>query len=172
MPRFTPRFCISCGGPLQARKGDDPLDDPDRERLRCVAEDCGWSHYDNPTPVVAAIVRQGDDVLLVRNATWPAAWFGLVTGFLERGEAPDDAALREVKEELGLDARLGEWVGVYPFFPMNQVILVWQVEVPVGSEPTLSAELAAFKRVSIERLEPWPFATGDAVRDWLARVRS
>ena len=58
-------------------------------RRVCLAGGCGYIHYDNPTPVVAGIVELGSNVVLVRNRGWPADWYGLVTGFLERGETAE-----------------------------------------------------------------------------------
>jgi NADH pyrophosphatase NudC (nudix superfamily) len=57
--------------------------------------------------VVAAIIECVDRdgaVLLARNHAWPERMFALVTGFLEKGESPEEAVAREVKEEVNLDA--------------------------------------------------------------------
>lgn len=124
-------------------------------------------HYDNPTPVVAAIVEHEGDVILVRNKGWPEKWFGLVTGFLERGETPEAGVLRELKEELGLDGQIVSFVGHYSFDQMNQLIIAYHVK--ASGEIVVGEELAGFKRVSPEKLRPWPFGTGQAVADWLAR---
>src|SRR5262245_5236726 len=91
-------------------------------RLACSSR-CGYVFYGNPTPVVAAIVERDGAVVLVRNKGWPESWFGLVTGFLERGETPEQGVLREVKEELGLAGDVGELVGVYAFIERNQIII-------------------------------------------------
>jgi hypothetical protein len=50
---------------------------------------------------------------------------------------------------------------------MNQLILAFHV--PARGDITLNEELAAIKRVPVERLKPWTIGTGPAVRDWLAR---
>ncbi|MFL5318121.1 MAG: NUDIX hydrolase [Myxococcaceae bacterium] len=157
-----PSFCPQCGGRLAPRKTDD------RERLACTA--CSYVHYDNPTPVVAAIVEMGDSVVLVRNKGWPEKWLGLVTGFLERGESPDAAVLREVKEELGLDAQLVSLIGAYGFAEMNQVIIAYHLR--ASGEIVLGDELESHKLVRVEKLQPWPFGTGKAVADWLAARRA
>ncbi|MBX7191757.1 MAG: NUDIX hydrolase [Sandaracinaceae bacterium] len=169
----APRFCQRCGAPLE------PHVEEGRTRLRCAGRaaeggreaqaPCGFVHYGNPTPVVAAIVQHGDDVILVRNHGWPPTWFALVTGFLEAGETPQEGVLRELSEELGLEGTIRGLVGVYAFPQRNEVIIAYHVE--VTGEPVLGAELEAMKRVPIAKLKPWPFATGDAVRDWLASRR-
>lgn len=162
--RFRPGFCLACGRPLTEHR---EAAEPERPRLRCAAPDCGWTYYDNPTPVVAAVVEHEGDVLLVRNVGWPESWFGLVTGFLERGEEPAAAVLRELHEELGLEGEIVSWIGSYAFTEMNQVILAWHVR--ARGEVSLGAELAAWKRVPMEKLRPWPMGTGKAVADFLAR---
>lgn len=162
--RFKPSFCVACGRPLAEHR--EPLE-PEKVRLRCSEATCGWTFYDNPVPVVAALVEHEGEVVLVRNQGWPESWFGLVTGFLERGETPADAVLRELKEELGLDGELVSFIGSYGFPEMNQVILAWHVR--ATGTLVLGAELAAHKRVSFEKLRPWPMGTGKAVADFLAR---
>lgn len=136
------------------------------ERLVCTGADCAFIHWGNPTPVVAAIVEHGPDVILIRNQGWPEGWFGLVTGFLEKEETPEAGVLRELEEELGLRGEVVSFVGHYPFPAKNELIIAYHVraEGPVEMGP----ELADYKRVPVQKLRPWPFATGEAVRDWLA----
>ena len=156
---MTPNFCVRCGQPL--------VDRVDEGRTRRACGGCGWVFYGNPTPVVAAIVEHDGCVVLVRNVGWPEKMFGLVTGFLEADEEPGAGALREVKEELGLEATMVGLVGAYAFPLRNELIVAYHVT--ATGEPVAGAELAGFKRVPIEKLRPWPLATGLAVGDWLAR---
>lgn len=158
------RFCPQCGHPLQVADIDG------QSRQHCAAAGCSYIHWDNPTPVVAAIVEMEGVVILARNRTWPEKMFGLITGFLEKGETPDAAVLREVREELGLDGTAAHFIGYYPFFEMNQLILAFHV--PAQGEIVLSDELAAIRPVPVERLKPWTIGTGPAVRDWLATFRA
>ena len=155
--------CPRCTTALETRELDG------LKRRVCPDPECGFVYYGNPTPIVAAIVERGDDVVLVRNVGWPETWFGLVSGFLERKEDPEQGALREVQEELGLEAELVSLVGVYPFAQMNQVILAYHVRVSEDAEINIDTnEIAAFKLVPSDKLEPWPFGTGAAVADWIA----
>lgn len=134
-------------------------------RAACPDSECGFIFYDNPTPVVAALVEHRGQIVLIRNKGWPEAWFGLVSGFLERNESPAEGVLREVKEEIGLDGAIESLIGVYPFFMRNQVIIAYYVR--ATGEITLGDELADYKIVAPEKLRPWPLGTGEAVRDWL-----
>ncbi len=155
------RFCPRCATALTLRGTGGP------ERLACPAPDCGFVFYDNPLPVVAGLVEHEGEVLLVRSVGWPDTWYGLVTGFLERGEEPEAGVLREVREELGLEARVVGLIGVYTFAERNELILAYHLE--AQGEIRLGAELAGLRRVHPDRLRPWPFGTGHAVRDWLER---
>ncbi len=153
-------YCPRCATPLVSRQ------DADRERLACPRESCGFVHYDNPLPVVAAIVEREDKIVLVRSRGWPEGMFGLVTGFLEKGETPEAGILREVREEIGLEATIASLVGVYAFEMRNELIVAYHVR--ATGEVTLGEELEGYKEVPIAKLRPWPFGTGLAVRDWLA----
>lgn len=153
-------FCIACGTALTT--GSDA---EGRERRRCPAPDCGWVHYGNPTPVVAAIVEHPNGVLLARNKGWPEGMFGLVTGYLEAGETPEAGVLREVQEELGLAAEIVSLVGVHAFELKNELLVTYHVR--AAGEVQLGDELAAYKAVPEAKLRPWPVGTGHAVREWL-----
>ncbi|HWR69222.1 MAG TPA: NUDIX domain-containing protein [Desulfomonilia bacterium] len=155
------KYCPLCGKGLVSRETDG------RQRIACPSEKCSYVFWDNPAPVVAAIVELDHSVVLVRNRLWPEKMFGLVTGFLERGETPETAVIREVREELGLDGTIAGFIGYYSFFEMNQLILAFHV-IAQGT-PVIGEELAEVRYVSPDRLKPWPFGTGHAVRDWLEK---
>lgn len=153
------KYCSYCGHELINKRING------KDYRACPGEGCDYVFWDNPLPVVAAIVEHDGNVLLARNKLWPEKMYGLITGFLERGESPESAVLREVKEELGLDAEPAGMVGVYPFLERNQVILAYHVR--ARGEIKMNEELADVIAVAPERLRPWPFGTGPAVRDWL-----
>ena len=78
-----------------------PVERGGQTRLACTQ--CDFVHWRNPVPVVAAVVERAGRVVLVHSIGRPPTWYGLVAGFLERGEHPEAAVLREVAEELGLE---------------------------------------------------------------------
>ncbi|MCP5146042.1 MAG: NUDIX hydrolase [Gammaproteobacteria bacterium] len=162
---MTPyRFCPQCGGPLHAGEHGG------RTRAGCIAHTCDFVHWDNPVPVVAAVVTFQDRVLLVRNVGWPENFFALVTGFLEAEESPAQAAEREVAEETGLVAEATRLLGVYPFALRNQVIIAYHVPVTGDAVRLQADEIADSRWISRERVMPWDAATGLALRDWLASI--
>lgn len=162
MSRQEWRFCPQCGSPLEW----GPL--AGAERQACYNPGCGFVRWDNPLPVVAAVIECVDRdgaILLARNHAWPSRMFALVTGFLEKGEPPEEAVVREVKEEVNLDAESVGLLGVYPFQRKNEVIIGYHVR--ARGEIRLNEELAEYRLVPPGLLRPWPGATGHTLRDWM-----
>lgn len=155
------KYCQYCGHELSSKNING------RDFLACPAENCGYVYWDNPLTVVAAIVEHEGNVLLARNKAWPPKIFALITGFLEKGESPEKAVLREVKEELGLDARLEAMIGVYTYLQQNQIIIAYHVS--AEGEIKMGEELAEVISLPPEKVRPWNFGTGPAVKDWLEK---
>jgi NADH pyrophosphatase NudC (nudix superfamily) len=151
--------CPRCGGPL----ADHPLEG--HVRRRCDA--CGFIHYRSPTPVVAVLVEHDGAIVLARNHRWPPKMFSLITGFLDPGEDPAQAAARELGEELGLQSDELTILGAFPWAPENQVLIAYHVR--ASGELRLGEELAEVKRIAPDKLKPWAIGPGPAVAVYLAR---
>ncbi|AVO42038.1 NUDIX domain-containing protein [Simplicispira suum] len=159
--QYETRFCSHCATPLAMIVQAE--DSGDVARLRCPA--CGWTHWNNPTPVLAAVVEIDGKVLLARNAAWPGKMFALITGFMEAGESPQAGIARELKEETNLDVRASTLIGAYEFLRMNQIIIAYHV-VATG-QVRLSPELVDYRLYDLKDLKCWPAGTGYALADWL-----
>lgn len=152
------KFCPKCATELIVVAIED------RQRQKCPS--CDFVHWDNPVPVVAAIVEHDGKVILTRSKGWPDKWLGIVAGFLEKGETPEKGALREVKEELGLDGEIIRFIGHYPFELRNQIIFAYHVR--AEGEIRLGEELEGIRAIPPEEVRPWDLGTGPALKDWLA----
>jgi len=99
-------FCQRCGGTTSEQERDG--------RLRPVCTACGTVTYLDPKLAVAVIIERDDRILLGKRADWtrsPGTW-SFPAGFVERGEVVETAAIREVREEVGLAVTVGPVLGV------------------------------------------------------------
>ncbi len=158
------RYCPQCANALAFITLQE--DGGPTERLRCA--NCGFTHWNNPTPVLAAIVECADrdgHVLLARNVAWSGRMFALITGFMEAGETPEEGIAREVLEETALTVESTSLIGVWDFQRMNQLIVAYHVV--ARGEIVLSPELAEYKLFAPGDIVCWPSGTGFAVAQWL-----
>ena len=155
------KFCPNCATPLEFIAQLE--DGGSKERLRCVA--CGYTHWNNPTPVLAAVIEYQGQILLARNAAWTAKAYALITGFMEAAESPKEGIAREIQEETNLQADALSLIGVYDFQRMNQVIIAYHAQ--CSGEVRLSPELVDYKLYRHEDVLCWPAGTGYALADWL-----
>jgi NAD+ diphosphatase len=155
------RFCPNCATALAPVSQME--DGGEKTRLRCPA--CDYTHWNNPTPVLAAVIEYEGKVLLARNAAWPGKMFALITGFMEAGETPEGGIEREIQEETSLDTQSLKLIGVYDFQRMNQVIIAYHAV--CSGEVSLSPELVDYRLYELDQLKCWPAGTGYALADWL-----
>jgi NADH pyrophosphatase NudC (nudix superfamily) len=160
------KYCPECASTLDLKRIDGV------ERKACTSRECSFVHWDNPVPVVAALVQYEGQIVLVRNSLWPKGMFSLVTGYLERNETPEEAVVREVKEELGLIGKVQEFIGCYSFTEKNQVILAhWLV---ASGELKTGNEITEVMLLSREELKLWQFGrlalTSVVVKQWLEQT--
>jgi 8-oxo-dGTP diphosphatase len=124
------KFCPYCGGSLLHKLED--------EKLRDYCPRCDVFYYENPLPVVSSIVvNDAREVLLVKrkNEPYKGMWC-LPIGFAEAGEAMRDAAIRELKEEAGVQGeavRLIDVDTVENYFYGSLAIVTYEVRITAGT---------------------------------------
>ena len=118
-------YCPHCASPMKERLINAV------PHLACGASSCDFVWWNNPVPVIAAIVQWGDRIVLARNASWPVGMYSMITGFLDSGEHPEQALVRETKEELGLKVVRQRFLGHYSFPASNQILMAYWVTVKV-----------------------------------------
>lgn len=98
------KYCSICGCELGEGKPFAPQ--------QC--DNCGNPHYHNSKPCSGALVVREGKVLLARRGVEPykGCW-DVPGGFLESGEHPEQGAIRELREETGLNIRLNGLLGMY-----------------------------------------------------------
>ena len=160
------RFCPRCGAALESRllKPSEP------HRLVCTA--CGFVFYLDPKIAVGTIIRVASGgIVLVRRAIEPGygKWV-FPGGYVDRGEPLMTAAIREAREECGLEVRLDGLVNIYSYVGHTPVIVVYAATAVSGvlAADDECLETAEFVSESI----PWDHlafqSTRDGLRDYLA----
>jgi 8-oxo-dGTP diphosphatase len=106
-PYSPPHYCAACGALTEARLIE--------ERMRPVCTVCGQVAYLDPKLAVAVIIFRDDRVLLGKRGMHgrePGKW-SFPAGFVERGERVEDAAVRETREETGLQIEIDDLIGLF-----------------------------------------------------------
>jgi 8-oxo-dGTP diphosphatase len=163
------RFCPACGGSLEQRsvKAGDP------DRLVCSA--CGFVFYLDPKVAVGTIIAARDSrIVLVRRAIEPG--YGLWVfpgGYVDRGEELTAAALREAREESGLEVQLDGLVNIYSYSGASPIIIVYAASV-VGGELCADEECLEARLFEADNI-PWGElafrSTSEALRDYFQGLR-
>jgi ADP-ribose pyrophosphatase YjhB (NUDIX family) len=163
------RFCPRCGGALERRllKAGEP------HRLVCAQ--CGFVFYIDPKIAVGTIISTGGDrLVLVKRAIEPGygKWV-FPGGYVDRGEPLLAAAVREAREECGLDVRLDGLVNVYSYPGRAPVIVVYAATAVGGTLCTDDEclETAEFASSGLPWHELAFRSTHDALRDYLNGLR-
>jgi mutator protein MutT len=163
------RFCPVCAAPLERRllKAGDPV------RLVCAA--CGYVLYLDPKVAVGTIIAdEAGRITLVRRAIEPGVGLWVFPGgYVDRGETPQVAAVREAREECGLDVRLDALVNVYAYPRRVPIIIVYAATVLGGTlcVDDECTEAGWFRADDIPWHELAFPSTRDALRDYLAGIR-
>jgi 8-oxo-dGTP diphosphatase len=160
-------YCFVCGTPLEARHHED------RDRPTCPA--CGFIHYLDPKVAVAVVLGDERSVLLCRRRIDPGSGrWSFPAGYVNRGEVLEEAAVREVLEELGLAIKLGGLVGVYSERGESVVLVVYAGEIEAGEPHPDGHEVSEVRYFALDAL-PADLAfphDRQVLSDWKTAVRT
>ncbi len=152
------KFCPRCGSAAEVAFP---------RSIRCPS--CGYGAFYNPKPVACAIPATDDGALyLMRRGFEPSR--GLWTmpgGFVDLGESVEDAAIRETKEEIGIDIEIARLVGVYSRSTDRIVVVVYAARAhgtPTQTEEALEVQAFGATTIPWDQLAFW--SDGRALRDY------
>ena len=156
-------YCHRCGERLGEREVGGQL------RPSCAS--CGETVFLDPKVAVAVVATDEGKILMVKRAIDPmmGRW-SLPAGYVDRGEVVEEAAVREVREETGVEVRLGSLVGVYssPGAPVILVVYAATITAGVASPGDEAMEVGFFHP---DELPEMPFPHDDEIiRDWRERT--
>ena len=98
-------YCPICATPLQTGMIEG------KKRKYCP--ECAFVDYKNPLPVALAVAVKDKKFLLIKRGIAPKkGMWGSPSGFIEIGETPEEAYLRELKEETGASGKIVKLIGV------------------------------------------------------------
>jgi NAD+ diphosphatase len=101
---------------------------------------CGKIKYSNPAPVVITLIRRGREVLLAKGMP-PKKHFSCIAGFIESGETAEEAARREVLEEVGVTIKNIQYFGSQHWPHPNNLMLGFTAEWDGGEIKTDPSEI-------------------------------
>jgi NAD+ diphosphatase len=109
----THRFCGRCGVPLNTKTTERAKECPQ----------CGLLHFPRLAPAIIVLVERGNELLLARSRHFMPGMYSVLAGFVEPGESLEEAVVREVREEVGIEIKDIKYFGSQPWpFPHSLMI--------------------------------------------------
>jgi len=148
------KFCPYCGNRITQKHEEDILRD------YCGV--CNLFFYDNPLPVVSSILLLERNILLVKrgNKPYKGKWC-LPTGFAEADESIEEAALRELEEETGVQGKIVGHVDVdscVNYFYGDLIFLTFEV-IQIGGQLSPGSDTVEVKYFPIEKAPRLAFSS-------------
>ena len=151
----THRFCGKCGAPTRDHASD--------RAKECTS--CGHIAYPRLSPSIIVLVRKGDEMLLARNANWPAGFYSTLAGFVEPGESVEQTLHREVMEEVGVQVTNLRYFGSQSWPFPNSLMLGYHADYLDGEIVCQEGEIADARWFKVDDLPNMPPPT--AISRWL-----
>ena len=153
------RFCPQCSAPLRRRLAFG--------RRRQICPECGYIHFNDPKVAVGVVAQRRGRLLLVRRDHEPrlGEW-SFPSGYVDAGEVLEEAAVRETKEETGLDVRIQRLLGAYSSAGERVIFIAYAARV-TGGRIEVGAECQDVRLFPPDSLPPLAFSHDAAIlRAW------
>ncbi len=127
-------YCGRCGNATEVQASG--------HRRRCPV--CGLMQFPRTDPAITMLVQSGDRCVLSRRTGAPPSRWSALAGFVEPGETPEEAVVREAREETGVEVVSVQYVTSQPWpFPQALMIGFWAFAAPAaGDDPPLTPDPA------------------------------
>lgn len=139
--KFT--YCPHCGKELVKKEIGD-------EGLIPFCDNCNVPLWDMfTTCIICAVVNEFNEVALLRQNYVSATKYVCVAGIMKMGESAEETAVREIKEEIGLDVDTLEYIKSYPYEKKEMLMLGYKATVK-KAEFSISQEVDSVEWISFE----------------------
>ena len=141
------RYCGHCGAPLQTTAIS--------VEKKCAS--CLKSHFPRFSPAVMVLVQKGPELLLARSPHFKQGFYSAIAGFLEVGETAENAAHREVKEELGIEITNLHYFGTQTWPFPDSFMIAFKADYLKGDlclDPTEIEDAQWFHKHNLPKLPP------------------
>ena len=168
--RTRQRYCGACGS----------LTVPERAGhcMRCTNESCRHEFFPRLDPAIIVLVTDGERALLGRQPSWVAGRYSTIAGFVEPGESLEDAVVREVAEETGVQVSGVRYDSSQPWPFPSSLMIGFQAGARPGSPVQLGGELEDARWFTREQIRsgtpilPPPHSISyRLISTWLAAAR-
>ncbi|MBD5451055.1 MAG: NUDIX domain-containing protein [Lachnospiraceae bacterium] len=137
------QYCPHCGNQLVKKEIGD-------EGLIPFCEKCKVPLWDMFTiSIIAAVVNEQNEVALLRQHYVSATKYVCVAGIMKIGESAEEAVVREIKEEIGLDVEEVKFIKSYPYEKKEMLMLGYKAVVK-KADFILSGEVDSVEWVKFE----------------------
>ena len=116
------RFCGKCGTRTTMKSGEHAMQCPS----------CGLLTYPRISPAVMVLVRDDDKLLLARSPHFKPGVFSALAGFVEPGETLEECAIREVREEVGIEIANLRYFASQPWPFPNSLMVAFFADYAAG----------------------------------------
>ena len=153
------KYCGTCGKPMVLHT---------EISKQCTG--CGRVVWPSLATAVITLVHRGDEILMVQSRDFHGKYFGLVAGFVETGESVEEAAIREIREETGIEVKNLTYARSQPW-PYPSVLMIgFTAEYASGDIKLQYSELAEGGWFHRDHLPQLPGEMGVArqmIEQWL-----
>ncbi len=144
------KYCPRCGRPLE--------DGEYAGRVRRLCRACGFVHFSDPKVAAVVFITQDGRLLMVRRGVEPepGKW-ALPAGYIDRGEDPREAAVREVLEETGLQVAITGLIDIlgpeHPDDPKATIVILFEACI-TGGQLTASDDVVEARFFGPDEIPP------------------
>jgi NAD+ diphosphatase len=137
----TQRFCSFCANPTIAAEAGHVM--------ICTNPECRRQYFPRSDPATIMLVHRPGFCLLGRQPSWPEDVYSTLAGFVEAGESAEQAVIREVKEESGIEIRNLRYFSSQPW-PFPQSLMLGFFAEAITTDIVCGSELADVRWFTVQ----------------------